>query len=49
MATLADTLDLLSGTFSITIATAPINSVVEVVSGKPKFVATDANGAFSRS
>lgn len=47
MATLADTLDLLSGTFSITIATAPINSVVEVVSGKPKFVATDANGAFS--
>jgi nucleoid-associated protein YgaU len=47
MATLADTLDLLSGTFSITISTPPINGVVEVVSGKPKFVATDANGAFT--
>lgn len=47
MATLADTIDLISGTFSITLETAPEDGAGSIATGKPKFVTTDSNGAFS--
>lgn len=47
MATVADTIDLISGTFSFTLSTAPLNGAEEVATGKPKFVTTNGSGVFS--
>lgn len=47
MPTVADTIDILSGYISFTLSTAPFDGASGVASGRPKLVATDANGAFS--
>lgn len=47
MPTLADTIDLTSGTISFTLSTAPYDGAQNVATGRPKLVATDSLGAFS--
>lgn len=47
MPTLADTIDLTSGTISFTLSTAPYDGALNVATGRPKLVATDTLGAFS--